>query len=41
MCSEVGWKHWDTVKALEKKRITKAEGFWAKKKTVILVRQKD
>lgn len=38
MCHEVGWKHWDTVKTLEKKRITKAEGYWAKKKEIITVR---
>mmetsp|Transcript_19774 Transcript_19774/g.14206 ORF Transcript_19774/g.14206 Transcript_19774/m.14206 type:complete len:208 (+) Transcript_19774:17-640(+) len=40
MCHEVGWKHWDTVKTLEKKRITKAEGYWAKKKEIITTRRK-
>ncbi len=37
MCHEVGWKHWETLKTLEAKRKTKAEAFWAKKKTVIAV----
>jgi hypothetical protein len=38
MCSEVGWKHWDTIKTLEAKRKTKSAAFWAKKKEVIQVR---
>ena len=38
MCSEVGWKHWDTIKTLEAKRKTKSSAFWAKKKEVIQVR---
>ena len=37
MCSEVGWKHWDTIKTLEAKRKTKSSAFWAKKKEVIQV----
>jgi hypothetical protein len=39
MCSEVGWKHWDTIKTLEAKRKTKSSAFWAKKKEVIQVLQ--
>ena len=38
MCSEVGWKHWDTIKTLEAKRKTKSAAFWTKKKEVIQVR---
>ena len=37
MCSEVGWKHWDTIKLLEEKRKTKSSAFWAKKKELIQV----
>lgn len=40
MCSEVGWKHWDTIKTLEAKRKTKSAAFWAKKKEVIQLRRK-
>ena len=38
MCSEVGWKHRDTIKTLEEKRKVKSEAFWAKKKEMIQVR---
>jgi len=37
MASEVGWKHWDTVKELEAKRKVKSEAYWAKKKDLIKV----
>lgn len=37
MCSEVGWKHWDTIKELEEKRKVKGNAFWAKKKEAIQV----
>jgi hypothetical protein len=38
MCSEVGWKHAETVKTLEEKRKVKAGAFWAKKKELIQVK---
>eukprot|EP00960_Hanusia_phi_P054957 762822-Hanusia_phi.AAC.10 len=40
MCSEVGWKHWDTIKELEEKRKVKGSAFWAKKKEAIQMRAK-
>mmetsp|Transcript_28913 Transcript_28913/g.67614 ORF Transcript_28913/g.67614 Transcript_28913/m.67614 type:complete len:209 (-) Transcript_28913:81-707(-) len=40
MCSEVGWKHRDTIKMLEEKRKTKSEAYWAKKKELIQMRRK-
>jgi len=38
MCSEVGWKHRETIKTLEEKRKVKSEAYWAKKKEMIQVR---
>ena len=35
--TQVGWKHWDTVKELEQKRKVKSEAYWAKKKDAIKV----
>jgi len=40
MASEVGWKHWDTIKELEGKRRVKAESYWAKKVDLIKMRRK-
>ncbi|EKX46854.1 large subunit ribosomal protein L13Ae_2, cytoplasmic [Guillardia theta CCMP2712] len=37
MCSEVGWKHRDTVLELEEKRKVKGAAYWAKKKEAIKV----
>eukprot|EP00960_Hanusia_phi_P011237 328709-Hanusia_phi.AAC.1 len=37
MCSEVGWKHRETVKELEEKRKVKGAAYWAKKKEAIKV----
>lgn len=37
MCSEVGWKHFETIKTLEEKRKVKAGAYWAKKKEMIQV----
>merc|ERR1712216_1092576 len=40
MASEVGWKHWDTIKELEEKRKVKSTAYWAKKKDAIKMRRK-
>ena len=40
MCSEVGWKHYDTIKTLEEKRKVHSGAFWAKKKEMIQMRRK-
>ena len=40
MCSEVGWKHRETIKTLEEKRKVKSEAYWAKKKEMIQMRRK-
>eukprot|EP00294_Goniomonas_avonlea_P000004 CAMPEP_0114543122 /NCGR_PEP_ID=MMETSP0114-20121206/2190_1 /TAXON_ID=31324 /ORGANISM="Goniomonas sp, Strain m" /LENGTH=203 /DNA_ID=CAMNT_0001727445 /DNA_START=55 /DNA_END=666 /DNA_ORIENTATION=+ len=38
LSSEVGWKHWDTVKALEEKRKVKSLAYYTKKKAIIKVK---